>query len=159
MAPNKIALVLGFLLAIPKLFLPARKGHSELQPEREGSRSAGHELSDVSSKGIFKTGLMMLIGGLIMHISLVSLFIVLRHQSKIERASKTDSRLFTPGTLPPQPRLQKDPQRDLQAYFAKEKKHLSTYGWMNRMKKQVRIPIERAIDLLVERTVKKNEST
>jgi hypothetical protein len=47
-----------------------------------------------------------------------------------------------------QPRLQSDPARDMQDLRAAEELHLSSYGWVNRKKKTVRIPIERAIQLL-----------
>jgi hypothetical protein len=52
---------------------------------------------------------------------------------------------------PPEPRLQVSPKHDMQAVRAAEMALLHSYGWVNRAAGIVRIPIERAIDLLAER--------
>ena len=52
---------------------------------------------------------------------------------------------------PPAPRLQIDPAADLRAYRHSEDEKLMTYGWANRSQSVVRIPIERAKDLIAER--------
>lgn len=53
--------------------------------------------------------------------------------------------------LPPGPRLQDDPSRDMEALRAEEDARLSTYGWIDRGAGIGRIPIDRAIDLILER--------
>jgi hypothetical protein len=53
--------------------------------------------------------------------------------------------------LPPQPRLEVTPILDLQAMRAAEDQALSNYGWIDQPKGVVRIPIDRAIDLLAQR--------
>ena len=53
--------------------------------------------------------------------------------------------------LPPEPRLQTHPIRDLHDLRARESATLSSYGWVDRQSGVVRIPIERAMDLLAER--------
>lgn len=53
--------------------------------------------------------------------------------------------------LPPQPRLQSAPLRDLEHLRAREDAILHGYGWMDRERGLVRIPIERAMELLAER--------
>lgn len=52
--------------------------------------------------------------------------------------------------LPPEPRLQPKPEVDLQRYLDEEKTELDTYGWVDRQSGVVRIPIERAMQLLVQ---------
>jgi hypothetical protein len=47
--------------------------------------------------------------------------------------------------------LQVDGLRNLRAMRATEDGLLTSYGWVNREAKTVRIPVERAMDLLVER--------
>jgi hypothetical protein len=59
------------------------------------------------------------------------------------------STLFPPR-VPPPPRLQADPARDLIALRAQEKARLNSYGWTDRARGAVHIPIERAKDLLLE---------
>jgi hypothetical protein len=52
---------------------------------------------------------------------------------------------------PPEPRLQPSPRQELQALRAKETETLTTYGWVNKEAGVVRIPIERAMELALER--------
>ncbi len=53
--------------------------------------------------------------------------------------------------LPPEPRLQVSPRTELERFQASEKAILESYGWVDRTAGVVRIPIERAIELLPER--------
>jgi hypothetical protein len=53
--------------------------------------------------------------------------------------------------IPPEPRLQVDPQADYQEYFRKQQGILKTYGWISREEGKVRIPIDRAMELMVEK--------
>lgn len=53
--------------------------------------------------------------------------------------------------IPPEPRLQVVPAADLQRLRATEQELLTTYGWVDRERGIVRIPVERAMDLLLER--------
>jgi len=53
--------------------------------------------------------------------------------------------------LPPAPRLQDQPYRDMEALRATEDERLSTYGWVDHTAGIGRIPIDRAIDLILER--------
>jgi hypothetical protein len=50
--------------------------------------------------------------------------------------------------LPPEPRLQETPALDLERFRAKEDETLSTYGWVDRQAGVVRIPIERAMEIV-----------
>lgn len=53
--------------------------------------------------------------------------------------------------LPPTPRLQVVPEKDLQHLRASEDARLDTYGWVDRDHNVVRVPISRAMKLLSER--------
>jgi hypothetical protein len=52
---------------------------------------------------------------------------------------------------PPSPRLQTSPVHDMGAFRATEDRVLSTYGWVDRNAGVVRIPIDRAIDIVAQR--------
>lgn len=54
-------------------------------------------------------------------------------------------------TQPPEPRLQVTPATDLKKVRAEEDAALHSYAWIDPQSGLVRIPIDRAIDLLVER--------
>ncbi|HEY8551460.1 MAG TPA: hypothetical protein VIL35_15995 [Vicinamibacterales bacterium] len=53
--------------------------------------------------------------------------------------------------LPPTPRLQSEPGPDLARYRAEQEQRLSTWGWVDQAAGTVHIPIDRAMDLVVER--------
>jgi hypothetical protein len=55
--------------------------------------------------------------------------------------------------LPPMPRLQSAPISDLNDMRAAEDQILTGYGWVDQQHGVVRIPIERAIDLLAQRGI------
>jgi hypothetical protein len=52
---------------------------------------------------------------------------------------------------PPSPRLQTSPVRDMDAFRAAEDRVLSSYGWVDRNAGVVRIPIDRAMDIVAQR--------
>jgi hypothetical protein len=52
---------------------------------------------------------------------------------------------------PPEPRLEPDPVAPRLAVRAREQEKLASYGWVDANAGVARIPIERAMELLVER--------
>jgi hypothetical protein len=61
--------------------------------------------------------------------------------------------------LPPEPRLQETPISDLQAMRAAEDRILNSYGWIDKSNGLVRIPIDRAMDLLAQRGLPSRSTT
>jgi hypothetical protein len=53
--------------------------------------------------------------------------------------------------LPPAPRLQVHPKDDLLSLQRTERQQLTSYAWIDRDRRIVRIPIERAMELVAER--------
>ncbi len=49
------------------------------------------------------------------------------------------------SALPPAPQLQIAPQRDRVAYEQAERRRLATYGWSDRARGRVRVPVDRAM--------------
>ncbi len=57
-----------------------------------------------------------------------------------------------PGrVLPPGPRLQVNAQEDLHDYLQQQQQTLGSYGWVDQGAGVVRIPIDRAMDLVLQR--------
>jgi hypothetical protein len=56
--------------------------------------------------------------------------------------------------IPPGPVLQVTPREDLQQTLTRQRLKLETYGWENRQAGTVRIPIERAMELLLQNGMK-----
>jgi hypothetical protein len=53
--------------------------------------------------------------------------------------------------VPPEPRLQINPVTDVEALRRREQERLDSYGWVDKNAGVVRIPIHRAMDLILER--------
>ena len=53
--------------------------------------------------------------------------------------------------LPPQPRLQPHPATDLKRYCEVEQQQLTTYGWVDKNNGLVRIPVDRAMDVVLQK--------
>ena len=54
------------------------------------------------------------------------------------------------GQLPPQPRLEERPVTELREFREAEDKALNSYGWVDQKAGVVRIPIERAMQLIAQ---------
>ncbi|HXT87102.1 MAG TPA: hypothetical protein VN745_08775 [Verrucomicrobiae bacterium] len=52
--------------------------------------------------------------------------------------------------LPPEPRLQTSPRMDLEDYLNTQRHELGGYNWVDRPNGVVRIPVERAMELLLK---------
>ncbi|HTQ58502.1 MAG TPA: hypothetical protein VMI94_28765 [Bryobacteraceae bacterium] len=50
--------------------------------------------------------------------------------------------------LPPEPRLQPHPVADMQKMLAEENRAMQEYGWVDQSRGIVRIPVERAMDII-----------
>ena len=75
-----------------------------------------------------------------------TVFSKFRHEdSGTPQATESNPSLF------PQPRLQIDPQSDLSRMEARDREVLNGYGWVDRNAGAVRIPIDRAMDIVAER--------
>jgi hypothetical protein len=53
--------------------------------------------------------------------------------------------------LPPEPRLQISPSADWRLMFEQERAALNSYGWVDRSRGIVRIPIDREMELIAQR--------
>lgn len=58
---------------------------------------------------------------------------------------------YDPSQIPPPPRLQVRPEKDMEMLRLREDRILSTYGWSDEAAGVARIPIDRAMNLLLKR--------
>jgi hypothetical protein len=108
----------------------------------------GHETTDASIRNllIFGAGLsLLIIAGLIVSRGVFRYFV--GHQGLGPPASPFEN----VRTLPPEPRLQVTAPLDLKQYKTAQDGILNSYGWVDRQAGVVRIPIERAMDILLRR--------
>ncbi len=108
----------------------------------------GYETRDTSIRNvvIFGVGLLAVIVAVLFFMNRMFGFL-----SSHEDSGPPPSPLALEREIPPAPRLQVDGAADQKHFRSDEEKVLARYGWVNRQEGIVRIPIERAIDLLAEK--------
>ena len=117
---------------------------------KQESAASRYEESDANAKWIFGVVAFLVLCGFVMHFCLERF--TAGQQTKIT-AFTTRPRIEL-GAAPeqtPYPRLQISPPLDLQEFRAREEIELNTYGWIDRTAGVVRIPIDRAMDLVLQR--------
>ena len=107
---------------------------------------AGHETTDVNvwAVGRFAIGLVI-----VCVVSIGLLFGLLKFFQSREETSVANT--VEPVKLFPQPQLQKTPILDLKTIHDEEDKLLNGYAWVDPKKGIVRIPVDRAIEVLAQR--------
>jgi hypothetical protein len=113
-------------------------------------QTRGHETRDANVRAVTMFGI-----GLFIVTAIVMVFIFwLQDFFTMQKASSEPplSPLASQRqSLPPEPRLQVTPEKDLRKLHAEEDSVLNSYGWIIREAGVVRIPIDSAIDLVAER--------
>jgi len=125
--------------------------HSNATQQMDPHGAGGHEERDVSFRpvvqGLAALVALLVVTGLLMR--LVFGFLADR-EAKDSPPANPLAQSFG-RQVPPEPRLQTDPLQDLQTLHAAEDAVLNSYGWIDRKAGVVRIPVQRAIELLAQR--------
>ncbi|MCK6625094.1 MAG: hypothetical protein L6R45_07945 [Anaerolineae bacterium] len=120
------------------------------QPIPEESLKLGYEVRDVNLRN-----LVWLAGGLIVVVIIVFVIIGLLYSflnyNQAARSAPPPPLLEEAQGLPPGPLLQRNPGQDMQGMANEQDGILNNYGWVDQEAGVVRIPIERAIELTLER--------
>ena len=119
-------------------------------PEEHGG---GHEERDVSFRPVIGglLGLLALLLASFVLMLLVFKFFAVREAEYGPPANPLAQKFGR--DVPPQPQLQTAPLQDLDALRAQEEAILNGYGWVDRKAGVVRIPVQRALELLAQRGV------
>jgi hypothetical protein len=118
-----------------------------------------HETSDVSIAGIFGFGVGLLVTAAIVHLLIFVLFRYFQSREDARVPAEYPLARSRDDRVPPEPRLQTDPRQDLIDLRAKEDEWLGSYGWVDKNAGVVRIPIEVAMRLTLERGLPSREET
>ncbi len=119
----------------------------------------GYERSDVSFKGAVIVTLGVLVTTLGAMLLMYPFFHYLKEREEHAQPARTTLLATDPNALPPEPRLQASPVDELRLFREVEHRALDGYAWVDRSAGRVRIPIERAIELVVTRDALKREGT
>ena len=108
----------------------------------------GHEPHDVATRPV-----LLAAAALAVVLLLVSggQLVLLRYYERRATEAEAPAAPLAEARTPPEPRLLPDPRAALLELRAEEDALLHGYGWVNRDAGIVRIPIERAIDVLAAR--------
>ncbi|MGH9326070.1 MAG: hypothetical protein ACRD2B_05205 [Terriglobia bacterium] len=123
---------------------------SETRPAAEMPPAAPppeHETRDADIRKLVIMGISMaalIIGGFIATEIMFHYFVG-------PRPIKSPTTLFTRGQTPPAPLIQEHSGLELQQYLKQENHILDSYGWVDRKAGIVRIPIDRAMALLLQK--------
>ena len=126
----------------------------------EMSGQGGYEHEDLSPRGVmyFMLGLAVVV--VVIYLIVFGMYHFLdtyekTHQTAVGPmvAPETDTRAVTHADTQvfPQPRLEESERSQLRQFIEQEDDKLATYNWVDKDKGIVQIPIDRAMDLIVQR--------
>jgi len=107
-----------------------------------------YEKGDVHFRGVLIFAVALAVGVMLTLFLVGGMMALLaQHSPSSMRASPTG----TPSVVPPPPALQAQPWEDLRRYREEQSRMLLSYTWIDRQAGVVQIPIQRAMELVVER--------
>lgn len=112
-----------------------------------GHNGAGHETSEVNPQLIVASLAMLAIGTLLVFLLVVGIFRVLKTTSS---APPTVVEL-PKQPMPPEPRVEIEPWKQIITVHQREDHVLTSYAWVDQKEGVVRIPVDKAIDILAEK--------
>jgi hypothetical protein len=118
--------------------------------ETDHNPTTAHEESDVNIRAIFGFGLGLLAVAVVIHALMWLLFIYFDARDEASTAPRHPL-AAAENALPPEPRLQIRPRQDLIDLRTQEAEALESYGWVDRNAGVVRIPIDEAMRLTLQR--------
>ena len=116
---------------------------------REESVKAGYEVTDVPNRP-----LLIFFGVTAAGLALISLAMiwVFGHYRTTERGGAFVAQPFeNERPVPPSPQIQPDPRADIAHYLSSQQQILNSYGWVDKQNGIVRIPIDRAMELTLQK--------
>lgn len=132
--------------------------HEKHTPKHEKSQvddaslKRGFELTDVRAKTVTFAGMALsaglMVAGLLLSWGLYTLF---KSYAPVPEAPPKTFVVPDTAALPPVPRLQADPHIVLVPFVRSQDSILASYGWVSRDSGIVHIPIERAMQLVVQK--------
>jgi len=130
--------------------------HAHQQPDR---LDVNHEESDVNIRAIFQFGAGLMALTVVVYVVVWLLFGYLaRREDKASAGRMYPLAVGQENQMPPEPRLQSNPRQDLKDLRAAEDEMLRNYQWIDRNAGIVRIPIDEAMRLTLQRGLPSRES-
>jgi hypothetical protein len=128
---------------------------------KHGHGDEGFERQDLSAHGVFAFLISLAVGGVLVYFVVWGLYDFMDarqrshqpQQSPLVKQVQTDTRNVSPDEITkfPQPRLERNERVEIKDFRLKEEQTLNSYGWVDEKAGVVRIPIERAMQLVAQR--------
>jgi len=126
--------------------------------------NGGYERSDIGAAGVLYFLLGLAVAGLLVYFIIDGVYHFLDKRSEAEQApvnplvtnAPADTRRISrdyPQSAFPNPKLEEDERGQLNGIRLKEEETLSTYDYIDKNAGTVRIPIDRAMDLIAQRGI------
>lgn len=116
----------------------------------EENPDIGYEVADADVRQVVMAGIGLAVATVIACFAMYFMFNMLKFTGEREQKHALNP-MAGPRTLPPEPRLQVRPWEQIQDLHAKEDQVLNTYGWTNKGAGMVRIPIDKAMEIVAQR--------
>ena len=110
-----------------------------------------HEESDVDFRAIVSFGVGLLAVTVFVYFLILGIFRFFDRREGVKVTAEYPLAASQEHREPPEPRLQTNPRQDMADLRAKEDDLLGSYGWVDRNAGVVRIPIDAAMKLTLER--------
>lgn len=110
----------------------------------------GYETEDLSIRGMVIFGIAVAVILVVTAAAVLVMFNLFDSQNQA-RQRPLPPQVETLNVLPPAPRIQRLPGEDYAALRARDETTLTSYGWVDEANEVVRIPVDQAMELLLER--------
>ena len=125
--------------------------HTAQPADAASNPEVHHEESDVNIGAILVFGAGLIVAAVLINLMVYVLFRYFDVREAQRVTPQYPLAVAQENRVPPEPRLQTDPRQDLADLRAKEDETLNSYGWVDRNAGVVRIPIDEAIRLTLQR--------
>ena len=128
---------------------------------KHGHQQEGFERQDMTAQGVFAFLISLAVGGVLVYFVIWGLYHFMQArqrshqppQGALVKQVETDTRIVSLDEIVkfPQPRLEGNERVEIKDFRLKEEQTLNSYGWIDENAGVVRIPIERAMQLVAQR--------
>ncbi len=127
----------------------SRNNHKDA--ERVAHDSVQYERRDISIRALVWIGIAFIVTAIVLNFGLWRVYGYFAARDVRNGLQPSTTIRADQMKLPPEPRLQTNPEGDLEEMQKKQNAALNEYGWIDKQAGVVKIPIERAIDLTAQR--------
>jgi hypothetical protein len=113
--------------------------------------TANHESGDINFRSVIGFGLALIVVAVVVHLVIWGMFAFFDAREARHVEPEYPLAVTQTAKTPPEPRLQVNPRQDLRDLRDQEEQILGSYGWVDKNAGTVRIPIDEAIRLTLER--------